>query len=160
MTVPPDKWPISPQDEPLSNERKPLSSPTKTNEPSSSLNTRGNIFSDKLSIDKNTNKNNNSQERIISDEAYNKSKEEFKRSANENLNINPVEAWGKMAKDVAVIGAYHFENGAKVFVKWAGEMRKEFGDWFDRNKDKFIEIYNNIRKGFSQGADKGSRIFI
>ncbi len=62
-----------PQDKPPSNERNNLPSADKyTNEPSSILNTNGNLFSDKSSIKKHTRINNNNQERIESNKAYKK----------------------------------------------------------------------------------------
>ncbi len=68
------------------------------------------------------------KKRIISDEIYNKAKQNLKKPP-ETLGMGTGLEWGiSKTKDLATIGLYHLENGLNNFRDWSGKMLEEMGE--------------------------------
>ena len=65
-----------------------------------------------------------SPKRLVSEEAYSKASDNLKKNlGNLNVGIDPT-----ALKDLATVGAYHFENGLRTFSDWSKKMIEEFGE--------------------------------
>ena len=75
----------------------------------------------------------------------------------DKMSAFPVDYYAKQIKNLATIGKYHIENGAKAFTKWAKEMVKDVGEWI---RPKLRTLWNELTKDrtglpnmVKQGAD-------
>lgn len=84
------------------------------------------------------------QKRLISKEAYDDARQSFLDKVTRSSAGVDVSA----VKDLAVIGAYHFESGIRTFAEWSKKMVAELGETVRPHLNK---IWNDIQEKVANG---------
>ena len=81
--------------------------------------------------------------RIISDEAYKKAHDNLTKNLGKlSAGIDPTHF-----KDLATVGAYHFENGLRKFSDWSKKMIEEYGD---KIQPQLKDIWENVHDKYKE----------
>ena len=79
--------------------------------------------------------------RFISEESYQKAKENLTKNLGKlSAGVDPTNL-----KDLTTVGAYHVENGLRDFAEWSKKMVEDFGE---KIKPHLKDIWDSTRKSF------------